>query len=305
MSGLFGSTTIKGNRITDFAQTTATVGVVIPFGWGTFPCDGNVIWAPLPPKEHRKVQSQGKGGVKQETYTYTLSYAIAFCKGPINGFLWIKRNGKVVYSTDPNAPIEDLEYAAKWAEKVAFFYGTRTQLPDSTIESYEGSGQVSAFRGLVYIVVEDDNVTEGGGAVPTYEACCIKNAEVYLTTPLYVLEAIEELGVSGATGAAALDVGMIELEAQDEAFSVSADIVSGDLYATLESAEAPDESFEVSADIVSGLLDVVLLDADAPPESLEVNADLVSGTLDAILVVNDAPPESLEVSANIVGGSLT
>lgn len=186
MSGLFKSTVIKGNRITDFTQTTATVGVVIPFGYGRFPVDGNVIFAPLPPKENRTVKRQGKGGVKQESFTYTLSYAIAFCRGPIYGYWWIKRNGKVVWTNDPNAPIEDAAYAAKWAQKATFYYGTSSQMPDSTIESYKGSGQVSAFRYLAYIVVEDDDVTEGGGAVPSYEAVPIASPpEIYLTSHPY------------------------------------------------------------------------------------------------------------------------
>ena len=188
MSGIFGSRTIKGTRITDFSETTATVGTVIPFGYGRFTSGGNVIWAPLPPKEHRHTQRVGKGGTRQESFTYTLSYAVAFAKGPIAGYWWIKRNGKVVYTQDPNAPIEDHEYAAKWLERATLYYGTMEQLPDSTIESYEGTGEVSAFHRLAYIVVEDDDVTDGGGAVPTYEACVIADGISYATSPPYVLE---------------------------------------------------------------------------------------------------------------------
>ena len=186
MSGLFKSTVIKGNRITDFAQTTATVGVPIPKIIGRAPTDGNVIFAPLPPKENRVVKRQGKGGTKTESFTYTLSYAIAFCQGPIFGYWWIKRNGKVVWTQDPNAPIDDAAYAAKWAQKATFYYGTDSQLPDSTIESYEGSGNVSAFRFLAYVVVENDDVTDGGGAVPSYEAVPIASpSEVYFTSHPY------------------------------------------------------------------------------------------------------------------------
>ena len=186
MSGLFKSTLIKGNRITDFAQTTATVGVVIPKIFGRAPVDGNIIFAPLPPKENRTVKRQGKGGVKQETFTYTATYAVAFCLGPVYGFWWIKRNGKVVYTNDPEAPIEDQEYAAKWLQHVTFYYGTASQLPDSTIESYKGSGRVSAFRYLVYIVVDKDDVTQGGGAIPSYEAVPIASPpEIYLTSHPY------------------------------------------------------------------------------------------------------------------------
>lgn len=185
MSGLFGSTTIKGTRITDFTGTSAEVGRAIAFGYGAFPVDGFIGWAPLPPVEHRKVKRQGKGGVKQETYTYTLSYAVFFCKGPVSGFKWIKRNGKVVYTTDPNAPIEDRQYAAKWAQRVNFHWGTRDQLPDSLIESYEGVGNVSGFPYSCYITIEDEDVTDNGGAPPNYEACVIIGAAKSYTTPPY------------------------------------------------------------------------------------------------------------------------
>lgn len=186
MAGLFGSITVKGNRLTEFATQTASVGIPIPFGYGRFPCEGNIGFAPMPPKEHVKKKKQGKGGVKTEEYSYTLSYAIMFCEGPIFGYWTIKRNGKVVWTQDPNASVEDAAYAAKWAQKATFYYGTETQLPDSTIESYKGAGNVSAFRGIAYIVVEDDDVTDNGGAVPTYEAVVMATPpEAYLTSLPY------------------------------------------------------------------------------------------------------------------------
>lgn len=194
MSGLFGSTTIPGNRITDFAQQTATVGTPIPFGYGTFPVTAtNVIWCG-DVVEHVTKKKQGKGGVKTEQYTYTLSYAIGVCQGPVYGFLIIRRNGKVVYTEDPNAPVEDKDYAAKWKQSATFYFGTRDQLPDSTIEATEGAGQVSAFRDVAYFVVENDDVTDGGGAVPTYEVVVLGSApEVYMTSRPYNLEATNSL----------------------------------------------------------------------------------------------------------------
>jgi len=186
MSGIFGSTTIKGTRITDFSSTSAEVGKAIPFGHGSYPVDGFIGWAPLPPTEHRQVKRQGKGGVKQETFTYTLPYAVMFCKGPTFGWRWIKRNGKVVYTTDPNAPLEDKAYAAKWAQRVNFYNGSLDQLPDSLIESHEGVGNVSAFHGMTYFTVEDEDVTDTGGAPPNYEGVVIATPpEAYLTSKVY------------------------------------------------------------------------------------------------------------------------
>ncbi|URA06810.1 putative tail protein [Xanthomonas phage Langgrundblatt2] len=205
MAGLFGSITIKGNRLTEFAAQTSTVGIPIPFGFGKFPCEGNIIFAPMPPKEHVKKKKQGKGGVKSEEYSYTLSYAIAFCEGPIYGFWTIKRNGKVVWTQDPDASVDDKAYAAKWAQKATFYFGTETQMPDSTIESYKGAGKVSAHRGIAYIVVEDDDVTDNGGAVPTYEAICIAIGTSYATTPPYRLESTEALITSADVASAKIE----------------------------------------------------------------------------------------------------
>lgn len=207
MSGLFRSTTIKGTRITDFAKTSADVGNTIPFLYGRAPVTGNVIFAALPPKENRSVKKQGKGGVKQETFTYTTSYAISFCRGPIQGYWWIKRNGKVVYSQDPAAPIEDKAYAAKWAAKVMMYNGTSSQMPNSVIESYKGSGRVSAFRYLAYIVVPNDDVTDQGGAIPSYEAVPIASpAEVYFTSLPYPQFAQDALLTTPSVGVQVFDL---------------------------------------------------------------------------------------------------
>lgn len=265
MSGLFGSTLIKGNRLTDFAQSTATVGIVIPFGYGRFTTDGNVIWAPLPPVEHRTVTRQGKGGVKQENFTYTLSYAIAFAKGPIYGYWWIKRNGKVVWTQDPNAPIEDIEYAAKWRQRATFYYGTMDQMPDSTIESYEGSGRVSAHRQIAYIVVEDDDVTDGGGAVPTYEACVIRGAARSYTTPPYPVHAQDSLGVE------------ISLERGGQ-------------------QEWPVEDIEVAVKPLGGQIRNVLVYYDMQPEALGIlGVEPLGGHIQDVMRYYDMQPESIKL----------
>lgn len=225
MSGLFGSVTVKGNRLTDFASQTAAVGIPIPFGFGKFPCEGNVIFAPMPPKEHVRKKKQGKGGVKTEEYTYTLSYAVAFCEGPIFGFWSIRRNGKIVWSNDPNASVEDKAYSAKWAQKATFYLGTETQMPDSTIESYKGAGRVSAHRGLAYIVVEDDDVTDNGGAVPTYEAVVIASPpDVYLTSRPYPID-----GLDGLTGQTALVKGNMLEWPRDYMFAPLPVLSAGDI----------------------------------------------------------------------------
>ena len=226
MSGLFGSTTIKGTRITDFSGTSAEVGKAIPFGHGSYPVDGFIGWAPLPPVEHRQVKRQGKGGVKQETFTYTLSYAVMFCKGPTFGYRWIKRNGKVVYTTDPNAPLEDKAYAAKWAQRVNFYSGQRDQLPDSLIESYEGVGNVSGFPFITYFTVEDEDVTDNGGAPPNYEAVVIATPpEAYLTSKPYPVFVEERAAVQLSLPAWEFRQLIKPIDAPDEAITAEQRLV--------------------------------------------------------------------------------
>lgn len=299
MSSLFGSTVIKGTRITEFSETTATVGVVIPFGYGRFTSGGNVGWAPLPPKEHRALKRQGKGGVKQETFTYTLSYAIYFAKGPIYGYWWIKRNGKVVYTQDPAAPVEDAAYAAKWLEKATFYYGTATQLPDSTIESYEGSGMVSGFHGDAYIVVEDDDTTQEGGAVPTYEACVVADGVTYSTSRPYPIETTEEYRPVPAIASAQLYMIPTEM------FSVAVNIVSGELREPVHTYLAPPEEYVPAINIVSGILKSIVVNYSAPAEMYEVAVNIVSGALKTVVIPYNAAPESYAPSINIVSGVLS
>lgn len=308
MSGLFGSITIKGNRLTEFAAQTATVGIPMPFGYGMFPCEGNVIFAALPPTEHVKKKKQGKGGVKTETYSYTLDYAVAFCEGPIFGYWTIKRNGKIVWTIDPNASVEDKAYAAKWAQKATFYYGTETQLPDPAMEAYKGVGLVSAHRGLAYISVEDDDVTDGGGAVPTYEAVIIASPpDVYLTSPPYAANALDGLTTQGAYQSA------LEWKPPIDNMTTSSSFVSGELPVVVgyKLYSVPPENIATSSSFVSGELPVVAgyKVYTAPPEDFITTASsFVSGELPVVagyLVYDEGVPDNITTSSSFVSGTLS
>lgn len=307
MSGIFGSTTIKGNRITEFADQTSSVGIPIPFGYGTYLTDGNVIWI-SDVTTHVSKKKQGKGGVKTEEYTYTRSYAIGFCQGPIYGYLTLTRNGKVVYTTDPNAKVEDQAYALKWAQKATFYFGDRVQMPDSTIEAKEGAGNVSAFRDLAYIVVEDDDVTDGAGAVPSYQAVVIASApDAYLTTSLYPIEIQDSSQPVGQfTRAAFLGVNIDPAYVDGLFDSGSLDTTTGfmvyDNYVP-EELTLTDGSFE-SGDLVvtTGFVTYT----NWPSESLSVSGGLfVSGSLVVTTgyVTYAIVPEAASVSGLFISGS--
>jgi hypothetical protein len=304
MSGIFGSTVIKGNRLTEFSETTATVGTVKPFGYGRFTSSGNVMWAPLPPKEHVTKKRQGKGGVKQEVYTYTLSYAVGFAKGPIYGYWWIKRRGKVVWTQDPNAPIEDAAYAAKWAEKVAMYFGTKDQLPDSTIESYEGTGQVSAFRDDGYIVVEEDDVTDGGGAVPTYEACVIASPpEAYLTSHPYPL-LIEEAASYGLvpTDGQLRQVMFETLSLEKAVYGVTP--IGGQLRTNFQITGVQPSFSSYAIVPTSGELRTAIRSTGAQPSKASYGLVPSGGTLAAKLLTTNVQPSKASYGLTPTGGTL-
>lgn len=292
MSGLFGSIKVPGNRLTDLVGQTSTVGRPIPFGYGRVRVEEpNVIWTAGIPKEHVKKKRQGKGGVKTTEYTYTLSYAIAFMEGPIFGYLTIKRGSKTVFTTDPNAPIEDKQFAAKWLRKAKIYYGTEEQMPDATIESYVGAGKVSAFRGLAYIVVTDDDVTNEGGAVPPYEAIIIATPpDVYVTSRPYPQDMIpDQLATEGES----LPAGsMKDLNPQLlEQLDTYADIPFAQLKNVQYSYGIPDERINASADVLSAALRSALSEYNMQPEGFNTNqAEMPAGFLKDILIEHTVRP---------------
>lgn len=303
MSGLFGSTTIKGTRITDFAKTSADVGSTIPFLYGRAPVTGNVGFAALPPKETRNVKKQGKGGVKQESFTYSTSYCILFCRGPINGWWWIKRNGKVVYTQDPEAPIDDAEYAAKWAARVQMFNGTMSQMPSSIIESYKGAGRVSPFRGIAGIVIPHEDVTDGGGAIPSYEAVPMASpSEVYFTSHPYDQYAEDASSYRPRLTGGELRLLVREAESDEES-SYRPQLMGGYLGIKLLSV-GEDERSSYSPALTGGLLKSPLVDAAAPLEKAAYAPTLTGGDMHRQLVTIDMPVDKSSYAPSLTGGTL-
>lgn len=305
MSGIFGSVVIKGNRLTDFAGQTATVGIPIPFGYGKFVAQGNII-AASELRETPVRRRQGKGGVKTEDYEYTCDYAIGFAKGPIFGFWTIKRDGKVVYSSDPATPVEDQEFAAKWLEKATLYYGTEDQEPDSTLEAFKGVGQVSAFKGLAYIVLENDNVTAGQGAVPQYEAVVIANSIGYVSSTPYEVALESDLyRRSGALTSGVLRTILIETDVGVEGYSREGSLISGQLKNYVNEYTLEVDDYRRSGELVAGQLrNVVIEYTNALPEGYARTGSLIAGSLETVVVEYTAQPEGYTRTGSLIGGSL-
>src|SRR5690606_31497721 len=160
---------IEGPRPKDASNQTANDAIPRTYGYGRFPSTGNVIWRDVV-KEVKNTES-GKGGPEVTTYTYTRSYAIAVCKGPISGYLIIKRNGKIVYDARPDAELLSRGYTsemisetraaqAKFMEVCTLYFGDQSS-PDPTIVAVKGAGNVPNYTGTAYIVLTDDETREG------------------------------------------------------------------------------------------------------------------------------------------------
>jgi hypothetical protein len=152
----------EGARLEDLAVQTSTYGRMIPIVFGSVRIAGNVIWS-LPIKEvatTTTVQSGGKGGAggvssssSTTDYTYFITLAIGICEGEISTLnrVWA------------DAELLDLSQGM-----YRVYTGSETQMPDALIESYEGIGTTTAYRGLAYVVIEDFPLADFGNRIPNF-----------------------------------------------------------------------------------------------------------------------------------------
>lgn len=113
----------------------------------------------------------GKGGgpsQTQVTYYYTADFAVALCEGPIAGVRRIWADAKLIYDVGDYASAAVLVQSQK--KGIRFYVGDESQEPDPLIESYEGAGNVSAHRGVAYIVFDDLALESYGNRIPNITA---------------------------------------------------------------------------------------------------------------------------------------
>lgn len=176
LGGTFGSDqtinlpTVEGPRLSDLRIQTSNYGKVIPEVYGQGRLAGNVIWA-RPIKEVRvetttsSTQQGGKGGggsatttQTQVSYEYFVTLAIAICEGPIDEIIRVYADAKI---------LDDSILQASQGKYNAYL-GTETQNPDTVMESFEGAGNVPAYRGLAYVVIQDFPLAAYGNRIPNF-----------------------------------------------------------------------------------------------------------------------------------------
>ncbi|MBX9754166.1 MAG: hypothetical protein K2X80_05400 [Pseudomonadaceae bacterium] len=167
----FGPAGPEPQRLGDISQQTAKEGDprVIVYG-RVRPIGGNIIHCQAPVTEFKTQKvAGGKGGgaaKKQKVEHVYRTYAIGVCEGPISAFTRIWRNNKLVYDARGNA--WGTANNAVFLNKYRLFLGSMSQAPSPDLQTIWGVGNVPAYRGTAYMVALKDDLTELGGAVPSF-----------------------------------------------------------------------------------------------------------------------------------------
>ena len=147
---------VEGPRRSDLKLQVSEYGKPIPRVFGTGRLAGNVI-DQTDLQEHKET-SGGKGGPRVTTYTYSASFAISLCVGPIVGIYRIWADGRLIWSQVSGEEMP-----------CTLYLGTETQEPDPTFEAIHGVGEVPAYRGTAYVVFADYMLTDFGDRIPALE----------------------------------------------------------------------------------------------------------------------------------------
>lgn len=159
----------------------STYGKSIPIVYESSRLSGNIIY--MQPVQITLVQSKHRdNGIRyfEYTKTYTSTFAIAFCEGPVSGIsrIWVNNDIFADYR-DPagefypagSTALASANLATSIAREEVYFTiytGTEIQDSDPSISAILGATETPAYRGIVYIVFKDFPVGEFTG-IPQIE----------------------------------------------------------------------------------------------------------------------------------------
>lgn len=152
-----GADPVETGKVDRFRLTQASDGAPLAQLYGRMRLGGQVIWAS---QFLETATTSGGGGGKGRpaqpqvtSYSYSVSLAIALCEGEIAGVSRIWADGEEVSAQDLNMTV---------------YTGSTDQLPDPVMEAIEGAGQVPAYRGTAYVVLENVSLARFGNRVPQF-----------------------------------------------------------------------------------------------------------------------------------------
>lgn len=185
-----GSDSVETGKVEQFRLTGATDGAAVAEVWGRERVGGQVIWSTRF-LETQTSSGGGKGSSGSTTsFRYTISLAIALCRGEILGVGRLWADGIEVAPESLNLRI---------------YTGSEDQLPDPKIETVEGTGNAPAFRGIAYVVVEDLDLGRFGNRVPQFSFEVVRQAQGTLAEPILdIADSVRAVCMIPGTGEYAL-----------------------------------------------------------------------------------------------------
>ena len=164
-----GSEAVETGKVDRFRLTGANEGTPVGRLWGRSRLSGQVIWSSRFKETVTKSGGggggKGGGGTKSpkvKEYSYTVSLAIALCEGKIARVGRIWADGNEIEPQSLNMRV---------------YYGSESQQPDPLMEAIQGAGQVPAYRGIAYVVIEDLELGNFGNRVPQLSFEVVRAAE--------------------------------------------------------------------------------------------------------------------------------
>jgi len=160
----------EGPRLDDLTVSDSTYGKPIPKVYGTVLIAGNIIYARDLTETREEEDVGGKGGMfgggaTSITYSYSCSFAVAYCEGEVIKILKRWGDTKLIWdSTSGNTG------ATSRGDKFNTYYGSETQSPDSIMEDILGDGTVPAHRGLCYDSYDEMELEDFGNRIPNMRA---------------------------------------------------------------------------------------------------------------------------------------
>lgn len=300
--------------IQDIQTQTSSEGGAQPIIFGVArPVGGNLIWQTKATKKQwkevvgrvrvKKSFPSGKNKyepVYQEYEEIIRSYAIRICRGPGVEVLRVWKNGKLVYSIrDMDAGEWDSANNDKFLEKATFYSGEWNQMPDPHMQSHLGHGQVPGYRGLAYMVVEEDYLTDYRGAMPQYTFEVARSPGPMLTTKMY--DPVWTDGVTMSAGSVVgtrADVEWVEIDVGKENTTASVPVFSLTFESTLNEIEGL-ENTTASVPVFELSFNDVLVDYEGEAENTTASVPVFSLTFEENLIDYDGGVENTTASVPV------
>ena len=184
-----GAEAVETGRIDRFRLTGVGEGAPVAQVFGRMRLGGHVIWSTEFTEHVKESGGGGKGAPPQpkvKAYSYSVSLALALCEGEIAG---VQR----VWADGAEVPLDDLD--------MRVYRGTADQMPDPLIEAVEGAGEVPAYRGTAYVVIENLRLQRFGNRVPQFSFEVLRPD---LSDPGDIPQTVQGLAVIPGTGEYAL-----------------------------------------------------------------------------------------------------